>query len=508
MSVSQPFQTNGPTSAPQDTAADLELQRGDIVGGKYQVNDVIGVGGMGYVLSATHVELGEPVALKFLKPQALSNEELVGRFAREARAAARIKSEHVARVYDVGTTSRGVPFIVMEYLRGQDLAVSLETEPLPPVETAVEYLMQACEGLASAHSLEIVHRDIKPENLFITQASAGAPVVLKILDFGISKAALSAPGPNGSRHFVQTTMMMGSPRYMSPEQIRNAEQVDARTDIWSLGCVLYELLCGRPAFDAPSLMELGAVILTDEAPPLSVWRPQLPNELQGIVARCLQKDREARFSNVAELAAALYPYGPRRARMFAERCSSLLMTTNPQLSALQISSVLPPRPAAPVGIPLTATSAATTTNPVSSELAPKSTATPAVLSVPSQPAHRGRGWSWAMLVLAASVGVGIIVSGRVPLQKASTEDPAAPASSNASSVGDATSTAAPSSSSLANSADAGADEPKADAPKSSKRPRMSKSQWRRIQQKAAGRTPVEAKARPEPLPPSEPDVGF
>lgn len=342
MSRSLQMDASVPLSRPGASVADLGLKPGDVVAGKYQVVDLIGEGGMGYVLSATHVELGELVALKFLRPEALQYAELVGRFAREAHAAARIKSEHVARVYDVGTSPSGVPYIVMEHLQGQDLA-SLMADGRPiHVETAVEYIMQACEGLASAHALGIVHRDIKPENLFLTRSAPGAPTVIKLLDFGISKIELTMPQPKGSRAMAQTTTLLGSPRYMSPEQIRNAQQVDARADIWALGCVLYELLTGHPAFNAPSLMELGAAILGDEPVPAGVLVRAIGPDLDSIIMRCLQKRPEARYQNVAELAAALYPFGPRRARMFAERCHSLLQCVNPELQQIHLASIAPP----------------------------------------------------------------------------------------------------------------------------------------------------------------------
>lgn len=337
------FDRSAPLSRRGASAADLGLRPGDVVAGKYRLESLIGEGGMGYVLSATHVELGELVALKFLRPEALQYEELVGRFAREAQAAARIKSQHVARVYDVGMSPTGIPYIVMEHLQGQDLATLMATGSRLSVETAVEYVMQACEGLASAHALGIVHRDIKPENLFLTQASPGSPSVVKLLDFGISKVDLTTrPVSQGSRALAQTTALLGSPRYMSPEQIRNSTQVDGRADIWALGCVLYELLAGHPPFDAASIMELGAAILGDDPVPVRVLAAHVAPELDTVVMRCLQKRPNARYQNIAELAFALYPFAPRRARMFAERCNSLLQCIHPELAQLELLSISPP----------------------------------------------------------------------------------------------------------------------------------------------------------------------
>ncbi len=318
---------------------DMPFAPGDIIAGKYEVIKLIGSGGMGYVVSAMHVELGEQVALKFLRPEALQIEELVERFAREARAAAKIRSEHVARVYDVGVLSDGIPFIVMEHLNGQDLADVLQSRGPLPIKLAIEYTMQACEALAAAHASGVVHRDIKPENLFLAKDAQGLDFI-KILDFGISKVAL-APGKRG---FVRTMMPLGSPVYMSPEQIRSSEQVDARTDIWSLGCVLFELLTGTTAFNEPSLMQLSAAILEHDPVPLRELQPDAPVELENVVMRCLEKDADHRYSNVAELAIALYPFAPRRSRISAERCYHALKNAGIECPDFEeeIQSVFPP----------------------------------------------------------------------------------------------------------------------------------------------------------------------
>src|SRR5882757_1010063 len=317
--IPKPTQPRPPSSGlvalSQQDGIEMPFLPGEIIAGKYEVQKLIGSGGMGYVVSALHVELGEVVALKFLRPEALQIEELVERFAREARAAAKIRSEHVARVFDVGVLPDGVPFIVMEHLAGQDLADVLQARGPLPIKVAVEYVMQACEALAAAHASGVVHRDIKPENLFLTKHAQGLDFI-KILDFGISKVAL-APGKRG---FVRTMMPLGSPVYMSPEQIRSSDQVDARTDIWSLGCVLFELLTGTVAFNEPSLMQLSAAILEHDPVPLREFVPDAPVELESVILRCLEKDVSKRYGNIAELAIALYPFAPRRSRISAERC--------------------------------------------------------------------------------------------------------------------------------------------------------------------------------------------
>src|SRR4051812_32263983 len=333
---------SSPTSGLQplaEQAIDMPFAPGDLIAGKYEVIKLIGSGGMGYVVSAMHVELGEVVALKFLRPEALLIEELVERFSREARAAAKIRSEHVARVFDVGVLPDGVPFIVMEHLAGQDLSEVLQERGPLPIKVAIEYVMQACEALAAAHASGVVHRDIKPENLFLTKHAQGLDFI-KILDFGISKVAL-APGKRG---FVRTMMPLGSPVYMSPEQIRSSDQVDARTDIWSLGCVLFELLTGTVAFNEPSLMQLSAAILEHDPVPLRELLPDAPIELEDVVLRCLEKDVANRYGNIAELAIALYPFAPRRSRISAERCYHALKNAGldcPEFET-EIQSVFPP----------------------------------------------------------------------------------------------------------------------------------------------------------------------
>lgn len=215
------------------------FQGGELLAGKYRVERLIGEGGMGVVLAARHEGLNTNVAIKLLREQALGHSDIVGRFMREARAAVSLRSEHVARVFDVGTLEDGRPYIVMERLEGKDLGDVIEQDPPLAVSVAVDYVMQACEAIAEAHAAGIIHRDLKPKNLFLTHAVHGRPLV-KVLDFGISKVDPSK-SPN-EMALTRTTEVIGSPSYMSPEQLRSARNVDARTDIWALGVILYELL--------------------------------------------------------------------------------------------------------------------------------------------------------------------------------------------------------------------------------------------------------------------------
>jgi serine/threonine-protein kinase len=262
------------------------------------------------------------VALKFLLPEAAKNPEACLRFVREARAAARIKGEHVARVLDVGTRDDGMPFIVMEYLEGNDLGRVVETRGPLAVSDAVRYVLQACEAVAEAHALGIVHRDLKPANLFLTTSPDGSPLV-KVLDFGISKSP-SVFARTLSPSITTVNASMGTPQYMSPEQARDAGKVDARSDVWALGAILYELLAGKPAFDADSVPALVMMIAIEEPTALESLRPDVPAPLAASVRRCLLKNRDDRFADVAELARTLEAFVPEEARPSVARIARIL----------------------------------------------------------------------------------------------------------------------------------------------------------------------------------------
>ncbi|MCS6900840.1 MAG: serine/threonine-protein kinase [Myxococcales bacterium] len=301
--------------------ATREVRPGDVIAGKFRVERILGEGGMGVVLAARHLQLGQPVAIKMLLPHALRNPELVARFEQEAQATVRIQSEHVVKVLDVGQ-EQGNPYMVMEYLEGQDLAATLRRRGPLPLGDAVIYVLQACEALVEAHKLGIVHRDLKPANLFLTTRADGSPLI-KVLDFGISKATLaSGLGPAGG--LTMDSSVMGSPNYMSPEQLKNSKDVDQRTDVWSLGLVLYELLAGTVAFQADTLAELHVAILQSFPTSLASKRPDLPPGVEVVILQCLQKDRNFRYQNVGELALALADFAPAGAQVSIERITRLL----------------------------------------------------------------------------------------------------------------------------------------------------------------------------------------
>ncbi|WP_438037702.1 serine/threonine-protein kinase [Sorangium sp. So ce128] len=272
---------------------------GALLLGKYRVEGVLGKGGMGVVVAARHVDLDELRAIKLLLPQTLRDAHAEERFLREARAAVRVRGEHAVRVHDIGRLPTGELFMVLELLSGSDLKQIVQARGPLPVEEAATYVLQASTALAEAHALGIVHRDIKPANLFLTQRPDGSPCV-KVLDFGISKQTAS-----DNMELTATGALLGSPFYMSPEQMVRTKEVDARSDIWAMGVSLYELVTGTLPFRADTLPELVGHVLQEVAAPPSQLRPGLPAELDAIIARCLQKHPERRYQRIEELSSAL-----------------------------------------------------------------------------------------------------------------------------------------------------------------------------------------------------------
>jgi len=316
---------------------------GAVIDDKYKVERIIGRGGVGLVVAATHLAMGQRVAIKMIRDDVPMQRELLDRFHREARAAAMIGSEHVARVLDVGRLPTGRPYIVMEYLDGEDLERVVSRGALPAV-TAVDFALQACEALAEAHRAGVIHRDLKPANLFLSRRADGAPLV-KLLDFGISKISpLTAIRVSGG---VETTSIMGSPGYMAPEQMKSTRDVDARADVWSLGTVLYEMLVGRPAFEGASMLEILNAIAAAELVPPSHRQPGIHPALDLVIGRCLQREPEHRYGSIAELAMALRPFASPAGAMLADRALRISQEPAPVVNEPQFSALLSePRPSA------------------------------------------------------------------------------------------------------------------------------------------------------------------
>jgi serine/threonine protein kinase len=284
------------------------LEVGTILVGKYRVLKMLGSGGMGEVVAARHEALRQNVAIKVMHADALSDTNAVKRFLREARAAAQLRSDHATRIYDVGQLPGGAPFLVMEYLEGADLA-TVSNNRLLDVDDAVDYILQATEAIGEAHSLGLVHRDIKPANLFLARLPNGEARV-KVLDFGLAKDLLGSTDSHFESNLTAEQVFLGSPMFMSPEQIRDSSRVDNRTDIWSLGATLWQLVTGRLPFSAENVQATLAAVCKEDIPLASHFRPGVPRHVDDAIARCMQRDRERRFGSVDELAAALR--GPRR----------------------------------------------------------------------------------------------------------------------------------------------------------------------------------------------------
>jgi serine/threonine-protein kinase len=320
-----------PEEDPRSTGMHAVPTAGDRLGGKYLVDRLLGSGGMGLVLAAKNLETGEQVAIKLLRPKAAGDKIHAERFAREARAIVKIKSDHVVKVFDAGTLSESdAPFIVMEYLSGRDLSQMIREEGAMPLQAAADLMLQVCDAVASAHAVGVVHRDLKPSNFFVTQDPVTGRPRVKVLDFGIAKAI----GQDGvvDPNLTETQAVFGSPTYMSPEQIRSAKHVDHRSDIWSLGVALYEVTTGRLPFAADNVAGLLASIVADPPYYPRGFVPDMPHVFEELLLACLHKDPKQRVQSAGDLGKALAPFatqGPATDALLASIIRSSPPTNQP-----------------------------------------------------------------------------------------------------------------------------------------------------------------------------------
>jgi serine/threonine-protein kinase len=298
---------------PQFTQANPYPQEGEVLDGKYRVEKLLGEGGMGAVAKATHLIRRAPVALKFMSPAVLALQGAVERFVNEGVAASQIDSDHVVKVFDVGRLPSGAPYLVMEFLPGQDLAQILEREGgRLSIPRAVHFTIQILRALQTAHAAGIIHRDMKPSNCFVIDKD-GEPDFVKLVDFGISK--VRSDDPEGKpANLTRTNSALGTPLYMSPEQARSPRDVDQRSDLYSVGAILYELLAGRTPYtsDTGEFTEILYKIFTTEPEPLQNLRPDVPPELAAVVQRALTRDLNIRFATAVDFAEALAPFADER----------------------------------------------------------------------------------------------------------------------------------------------------------------------------------------------------
>ncbi|MDI3284684.1 serine/threonine-protein kinase [Polyangium sp. 15x6] len=312
--------TESASKSPVGVSAEPKVPAlGDVVAGKYRVERVIGKGGMGLVVEAQHTTLPQRVAIKILLPEAAKQGDAVERFLREARAVVSIQSEHVARVMDLGTLESGLPYMVMELLTGADLQEIVRQRGPLPVAQAIDAVLQASEAIAEAHVLGIIHRDLKPANIFVATRPDGSPLV-KVLDFGLAKAARADALYTS---LTAANVIIGSPFYMSPEQIRGLKGLDARTDIWALGVILYQILTGKRPFEAEATHALFLMIGGDPPAPPRWHRSEIPAGLEAVVLQCLEKKPNDRPQSVADLARLLLPFASEEGRISVERIHRL-----------------------------------------------------------------------------------------------------------------------------------------------------------------------------------------
>jgi serine/threonine-protein kinase len=318
-------------------------QSGEVLDGKYRIERLLGEGGMGAVAKATHLLRRAPVALKFMSPAVMAVGGAIERFVNEGVAASQIDSDHVVKVFDVGRMPNGAPYLVMEFLEGCDLSqlMAREGRAIEP-RRAVHLTLQVLRALQTAHAAGIVHRDMKPSNCFVIEKD-GEPDFVKLVDFGISKVR-TEDSEGRSPQLTRTNSALGTPLYMSPEQARSPRDVDHRTDLYSVGAILYEMLSTRTPYTAESgeFTEILFKIFTTDPEPLRALRPDLPDALCAVVHRALARDPNARFATAQDMADALAPFADDRSAQVLTRLRGARGSRLPSLHSSQ------PAPAGPM----------------------------------------------------------------------------------------------------------------------------------------------------------------
>lgn len=380
-----PTVTDAEVESMDDGAAGTAGERfsaGSVIDGRFEVDGVLGDGGMGYVVSARHRELDERVAIKLLLPDKADGAARE-RLLREAQNASKIKGEHSVRVFDIVTTGPAAPYIVMELLVGESVARWFARSEILPVQDVVDVVVQACDAVGEAHQLRIVHRDLKPSNLFLVERPERGRFV-KVLDFGVSKRFEMDP----AHELTHSRALLGSPVYAPPEQLRASHQVDRRADIWALGVILYQGLTRKLPFTGETLAEVCTRILQDPPPRVRELRPDIPSSLEATILKCLEKRPERRFASVEELVFALREFSPETATKTLVHLDALRASLGADLDVSRVRSVDPD----PLGA---------------------STATLAEPSPVGRSPRGARGLAWGALIAVAAAGLVVLGTGRM-----------------------------------------------------------------------------------------------
>ncbi|WP_438030562.1 protein kinase domain-containing protein [Sorangium sp. So ce233] len=312
---------------------------GEIIDGKYRIVRLLGQGGMGAVFEGENLRIRRRVAIKLLHANISSQAESVARFEREAQAAARIGSDHICEVLDLGVLPDGTRYMVMEYLEGETLGAKIQRMGRLGPEATVPIMAQVLEALGAAHAAGIIHRDLKPDNIFIIPTKAGLSNFVKVLDFGVSKFSQLA---GAEMSMTRTGAVVGTPYYMSPEQARGSNPVDQRTDIYAMGVVLYQATTGQVPFDAETFNELLFKIVLESAPLPQQLVPDLDVEFSGIIQKAMAREPGARFQSCAEFKSALFAWA-------AARPSLALLSTG-RTSFPRLSVPAPPETTTPPAV--------------------------------------------------------------------------------------------------------------------------------------------------------------